>query len=273
MEDEIITVTDAHNHVFPNKIAEKSKVGVSEFYDLPMYTVGTEKELKRIHNEIFTYKNKKYKIGTQLICSPAVTPKQTQSINSFISKLVKRNSNFIGFGTLHPSNENKKEIIDNIIADGLKGIKLHSDFQQFYINDKKAYPIYEYAEEKNIPILFHMGDKKSDYSNPEYLKDVIRDFPNLKITAAHMGGYSAWERAYTLPKVENLYFDISSTLSFITKDMLCKFIEKFGYEHFFFGSDFPMWNPYSELKILIDYNLDEKIFKAITKSNFEKFIS
>ena len=48
------------------------------------------------------------------------------------------------------------------------------------------YPIYEYAAKKKLPVLFHMGDKKLDYSSPCRLKRVLEDIPELRVIAAHM---------------------------------------------------------------------------------------
>lgn len=126
--------------------------------------------------------------------------------------------------------------------------------------------------QKKLPILFHMGDKKLDYSSPCRLKRVLEDIPELRVIAAHMGGYSRWNEAFSLPASDNLYFDISSSLGIIPQNMFFSFLERFGYEHFFFGSDFPMWNPYDILSILLQYQLDEMTFRGIAYDNFVKFM-
>lgn len=272
MVSQTIKVIDAHTHVFPDKIADKSKNYVGGFYGLPMYTIGTSKELTKVSHESRMIGGKEYKITHQLICSPAVTALQTDSINEYISELVKSDSSLIGFGTLHPDNENFEEIIDSIIDSGLKGIKFHSDFQRFNIDDKKMYPIYKYASQKHLPILFHMGDEKLDFSRPFRLARVIEDIPDLKIIAAHAGGYSHWDESINLPVSDNLYFDISSSLKFISKEQLTAFLKRFGYTHFFFGSDFPMWNPYDEIERFISLGFDEEIQRAIEFDNFSRFI-
>ena len=38
-------ITDAHAHVFPDKIAEKATEGISHFYDLPMQYHGRVAEM------------------------------------------------------------------------------------------------------------------------------------------------------------------------------------------------------------------------------------
>ncbi len=271
---EFYPIIDAHCHVFPDVIAEKSKGAVSEFYDLPMYTSGTVQNLQKERSRVISVGENDYKITRQLISSPAVTPKQTASINMFISELVKSDDAFIGYGTLHPENQNYAEILRSFKQNGLLGLKLHSDFQQFNIDDPELYPIYAEAEKLGIPILFHMGDRKLDFSHPRRLQTVLQCFPELTVTAAHMGGYSHWNEALdVLQPSKRLYFDLSSTLQFIDGDMLRKFLDKFGEEQFFFGSDFPMWDPAEELKRLVSFGLLPQTLRLLLSDNFSRFIA
>ncbi len=161
-----------------------------------------------------------------------------------ISELVKSDDAFIGYGTLHQGNTNSAEILRNSKKNGLLGLKLHSDFQQFNIDDPDMYPVYAEAEKQGIPILFHMGD------------------------------YSHWNEALdVLQPSERLYFDFSSTLQFIDGDMLRKFLDKFGEEQFFFGSDFPMWDPAEELKRLVSFGLLPQTLRLLLSDNFSRFIA
>ena len=50
-------VIDAHCHVFPVGIEEKSKSAVSEFYDLPMYTSGTAHNLQKERSRVLSFSN------------------------------------------------------------------------------------------------------------------------------------------------------------------------------------------------------------------------
>lgn len=258
-------ITDAHAHIFPNKLAEKSREYVSDYYQLPMYTTGTVGELLAVRSRT--------RITKQLVCSPACAPKQTKSINNFISEVCHTYDGLIGYGTLHKENEDYKEEIARIKALGLKGVKFHSDFQSFDIDDPKMIPIYKEIERQGLPVLLHMGDPKSKYSLPERLNNLLKQVPDLIVTAAHMGGYMHWEEAYHLPRIPNLYFDCSSALAFIKPDYMLRMIERFGEGQFFFGTDFPMWQPEEELERFDELGLDEQLQRAILHDNFERFIS
>ena len=269
IKTDILPVIDSHAHIFPDEIADKAKEGVSEFYDLPMYTSGKLSELYKVRDEVFGNK----KITTQVIFSPAMTSSQTKSINNFISDICKGDESLIGFGTLHKDNDDYKDEIQRIKSLGLKGVKFHSDFQKTNIDDEKMIPIYREIANEGLPVVFHMGDKNLEYSSVDKLKNVLNDIPNLTVIAAHMGGYMHWKEAYnTLEADSRLYFDISSALSFISREDFIEMLEKFGINQFFFGSDFPMWNPIDELRKLSEFVTDEADRRKIEYYNYVDLI-
>jgi len=259
-------IHDAHTHIFPEKIAAKATKSIGDFYEVKsMECSATVDNLIYNSNEI--------NVGFKLVCSSAVTKEQVDVINSFIISECNKNPYFVGFAALHPETENFEEILDYSVKNNLKGIKFHPDFQKFNIDDPVAYPIYKSIAKRGIPILFHMGDNRYDYSSPERLKKVMFDIPDLKIIAAHFGGYMSWDKAFELPASENLYFDTSSSLSVIEREMVYKFFDKFGDEKFLFGTDFPMWNSKIELEKFLDLNLGENTNKKVLYKNFEKLFS
>lgn len=269
IKTDILPVIDSHAHIFPDEIADKAKEGVSEFYDLPMYTSGKLSELYKVRDEVFGNK----KITTQVIFSPAMTSSQTKSINNFISDICKGDESLIGFGTLHKDNDDYKDEIQRIKSLGLKGVKFHSDFQKTNIDDEKMIPIYREIANEGLPVVFHMGDKNLEYSSVDKLKNVLNDIPNLTVIAAHMGGYMHWKEAYnTLEADSRLYFDISSALSFISREDFIEMLGKFGINQFFFGSDFPMWNPIDELRKLSEFVTDEADRRKIEYYNYVDLI-
>ncbi|MBQ1974967.1 MAG: hypothetical protein II224_04080, partial [Ruminococcus sp.] len=90
----------------------------------------------------------------------------TGSADDDVPIRLQENEEFVGFGTMHADYEDIKGEVERIIKLGLLGIKLHTDFQGFAIDDDSALPIYE-AARGQLPILFHVGDTKSDLSAPE----------------------------------------------------------------------------------------------------------
>lgn len=256
-------IIDAHTHIYPDKIAEKATEAIGAFYGLGMSSVGTAQNL--LDEMIFTG------VTMSLICSCATTPQQVQSINDSIHLACTQHSEFMGLGTLHPDMEDACAEIDRIITLGLKGIKLHPDFQKFNIDDPKMMPVYEYLAEKKIPVLFHTGDNRYDYSAPKRLKNVVDAIRDFQCTAAHFGGYQAWEEAAAYLTHENVYIDTSSSLAFITKERALKMIDKYGTDRCMFGSDFPMERARVEFERISSLGLKEDAMEKILHANFETY--
>lgn len=225
-------IIDFHTHVFPEDIAQKATDAVGNYYGIPMQSVGTATKLLSESGEL--------NMQGYVIHSSATKPAQVENINTFIAEYVKANPLIIGFGTIHKDYENAIGEIDRMKALGLKGIKLHPDFQNFNIDDPNMYAIYEYASDLKIPVLFHVGDNNSNASSPERLSRVLEQFPRLIVIAAHMGGYSRWDSAMDCLYGKNLYFDTSSTMIVLPYPKVRNMIYKHGVDKILFGSDFPL---------------------------------
>ncbi len=257
-------ICDGHAHIFPEKIAEKAVTQIGRFYGLSMFSGnGSVQALLKSGSRIG--------VTHYLVCSTATTAHQVESINHFVAEECEKHSEFVGFGTLHPDYMDPQTQVKFCMQNNLHGIKLHPDFQQFYIDDKKAYPIYEAAENK-LPILFHMGDNRYDYSSPARLKKILHDFPRLTAFAAHFGGYQRWDEAVcSLAGMPNVYFDTSSTMAFLPAEKVKQLIHAFGTDRLFFGCDFPMWQHLEELKRFMALKLTEKENRQILSLNFKQF--
>lgn len=262
MENEY-EIIDAHAHIFPEKIAQSATVNIGNFYNLPMSNCGSCDKLIQSGSKIG--------ISKYLVCSTATNPHQVNSINHFIADECSKHSSFFGFGTAHPDSKDIESDINQIISLGLHGVKLHPDFQLFNIDDKKAYPIYEMIEDR-LPVLIHCGDERYNYSAPERVAKIHNDFPKLKITAAHLGGYRRWDSASECLKgLENIRFDISSSLSFMSKEYAVNLIRGYGAENCFFGSDFPMWNHKDEFEHFLALGLTDSENQLILSRSFKEF--
>lgn len=233
-------IIDTHCHIYPDKIAAKASKAIESFYDIPVAYDGKVSTLLEADPD--------NTISRYLVHSVATTPVQVESINNFIIRTVSDNpSRFTGFGAMHPAYEDPAREIDRIIANGLSGIKLHPDFQEFMIDDEKAWPIYE-ACEGRIPILFHMGDVRYEFSKAARLANVLDRFPKLTVIGAHFAGYSEWDAARHYLEGRRIYVDTSSSMFRLRPEEARKLIDFYGTDRVLFASDYPMWDPLTELK-------------------------
>lgn len=257
-------IFDSHVHVFPEKIAKKATETTGAYYGIRMYSVGTAENIKR---EI-----KAGKIKKCLIHSTATKPEQVQSVNDYISGLARKNVEFIGFGSIHADFPDIADEIKRMEALSLRGIKLHTDFQGFAIDDEKAFEIYRAAEGR-MPVLFHVGDTKSDLSHPKRLANVLDKFPSLTVIAAHLGGYSVWAEAENIiGRSGNVYLDCSSALEFMSAEEARSIIKRHGTDRVLFGSDFPMHDPAKTADLLLRTGLPDSDLSKIFYENAEKLL-
>lgn len=253
-------IIDAHTHIFPTKIATKASESIGHFYGIPMHSDASPESLVRLEEEL----------GSErcLVCSSALSPAQVESINNFISAQCEKHPLFLGLAAMHKDYENYEAELDRAQSLGLKGVKFHHDMQGFAIDDPKCLPIYEAMEKRGMILLLHMGDARYEFTSPHKLVGIAKMFPDLTIVGAHFGGYSEWDEAYRMPRLENVYYDTSSSLFMLDPNTALRFIDHFGADRYFFGSDFPMWNPKQELERFLKLDLDEESRDMILYKNF-----
>lgn len=257
-------IIDFHAHIYPEKIAEKATNSISTFYNIPMaYNGSVEKLLES---------GKKINVEHYIVHSTATKPAQVTHINDFIISQCQQHKCFVGFGTVHPDFQENIEEIDRIFNSGIKGIKLHPDFQEFKFDTPKMNDVYDYLSQKEMPILVHAGDCRYDFSGPKRIAQVVKNFPKLKIVAAHFGGYTQWDEAIEYLVGKRIWFDTSSTLWKLDYPTAEKMINKHGAENFFFGTDYPMWDHCDELNRFMRLKLTDNQREKILYTNAKEFL-
>ena len=258
-------IIDSHCHIYPEKIAAHAVASISRFYDgMPLEWDGTVQTLLRTGEAAG--------ISHFVIQSVATTPEHVHSINRFIAASVEAsNGHMTGLGSLHPDCPDFAAALDELTALGLRGVKLHPDIQQFHMDDPRCMQIYALCEARQLPLLMHTGDHRYDFSNPNRLRSVLEQFPNLKIIGAHLGGWSVWDEAIqTVSKFPNLYVDLSSSLYALSPQHAREIVEAYGTDHVLFGTDYPMWVPKDELRFFNSLGLTEKEKELILYRNAQK---
>lgn len=258
--DKYFTV-DAHCHIYPEKIAAKAVNGTDTFYGITSKRNGLVSDMLSQGDSL--------SIDHFVIHSVASVPKQVKSINEFISNEEKESGGrFTGLGTLHPDSLDIEGDFEHLCELSLHGVKLHPDIQNFKIDDKRCFKIYELCEKMGLPILMHTGDYRYDRSNPDRLLPVLEKFPSLTVIAAHFGGWSVWDEALKkLSGIPNLYFDTCSSFDFLSDEKIKELIYGYGCDRVLFATDYPMWNAKEELERLLSLGLTDGEYKLILGKN------
>ena len=260
-------VINAHCHIYPELIAERAVEGISQFYGIKIDLNGKTDDLIR--------DGQKVNVVHYLVHSVATKPYQVKAINEFISSEVKDHPGlFTGFGALHPDSETLEEDFSRLMDLGLKGVKIHPDFQGFALDEKKAIRLGQIVRDGGVPVLIHCGDFRYSYSNPEQLETFIKELPGLKIIGAHLGGWSVWDRVEQ--KIAGRYdimVDCCSCFSFMPPEDAVRLIRKFGAENVLWGTDYPTWDHVSEMELFNKLDLNDNERQKILYDNAAELLN
>lgn len=258
-------VLDFHVHAFADKIAQRATENLVNYYKMPAVSNGTF--------DIALKKAKEANINKMVIHVVATKANQVEEINNHVKETMDTAPDMlIGFGTIHRDYDNYKSELKRIKDLGLRGIKLHNEFQGFDIDDDKMMPVYEEIVKLDLPILFHMGDKNGHRSSPKRLAKVLDKIPEMRAIAAHMGGVFMWDYAEEYLVGRDLYFDTSSSLFKIGDERFIKMLRAHGADRVFFGTDYPLSDYDLEFSYFDRLNLTKEETELIFYKNAYNFL-
>ncbi len=255
-------IIDFHVHAFPDTVAQRAipKLVASSGY--PAYTDGTFADT--------IVKMEQSGVSSFVLLNIASTPKQQRSVNDF---LIDHNGGPVfSFGSLHPDAPDAMEELKRLADAGIKGVKFHPEYQEFDMDDPKAYPLYEAIAKKGMILLFHGGFDpaypNSRRSYPENAAKVVRDFVGAKIIVAHLG--NAVDPEETLTKLAGLdvYLDLAMTGKLMGKTGVERIIAAHGADKILYGSDSP-WSGRDSIDFVYELDLSEQERAAIFYKNAE----
>jgi predicted TIM-barrel fold metal-dependent hydrolase len=136
--------------------------------------------------------------------------------NEEIMKMVEEHpTRFIAFPTIDPRNSSELRPFQDYIERGAKGLRLfsgqHAWFYRFIgpVNRTEQYPILEYCEQNNIPVMWNMNPGKETLQ--EEFEQMLKKYPNLKVICPHFCLSSINDTRFQdmMDNYPNLYTDIS----------------------------------------------------------------
>lgn len=269
-------IFDIHTHIYPDNVAHKAVESLSKFYEFDkLYHFlpsgkGTFDDLR--------CSCEKYNVCGCLMLGVATNPTQVKHVNDFIADTVRNNRSDVftpvGFAGIHQDYTEMDKEIERIISLGLKGIKIHPDIQGVNIDDERLMPLYE-AIEGRIPLYLHMGDSREEFqfSATERLVKIKKRFPNLEVVAAHLGGYTAWNKIGLLTDFDKIWFDASSSFWVIDNVYAKQIINELGTKRVMFGTDYPVAYANEELERFMKIELDDGVRRDILYNNAARFLN
>lgn len=260
-------VIDFHTHAFPEKIAARTIealiANTARITDYPMKncTDGTARGLLETEHRAG--------IDLAVVLPIATNPKQTETINRVAKETNEADCGLYSFCSVHPADPDAIMWVDRLAADGFKGIKLHPEFQDFYADEPIG--LYRRAAEYGMAVILHTG-RDIGYpppvkTTPDSLLRIIDRAPDLKLVAAHLGGWMMWDEVAVKLVGSPIYFDTAFLSDFIDKSLAADIIKAHGTDKILFGSDAPWEDPRTTLEFLRSLDIDSEGLKKICGAN------
>ncbi len=266
-------IIDFHTHIFPDKIAENVIARLEKIGNVKAFIKGTESALHQsmIENNVDVS-----------VLLPVVTKvSQTESINRFAAGITEKykevqKGRLLSFGGVHPDSPTLKADIQQIKAYGLKGVKLHPDYQGIYFDDIRYMRALDYASEAGLISVVHagvdIGYPDDVHCTPTMVKKVIHQVHPKNLVLAHTGGYDCWDEVEELLVGEDVFMDISFTLHRIGREQFCRILRRHGIERFLFGTDSPWSGQGKTQAMLNEMDLSEEEKEMIYWKNAARLL-
>ncbi|MFI3173158.1 MAG: amidohydrolase family protein, partial [Eubacteriales bacterium] len=177
-------IIDFHTHTFPDFLAPKVIPKLEKSACIKAFVDGTMEGLKASMLEAG--------IDMSVVLPVATSPAQVETCNNSAQKINEEQANKIhSFGAMHPDYADYKVELKRVKEMGLKGIKLHPDYQQTLFDDIRYKRILECATELDLVTVVHagldIGLPDPIHATPQIIKNLIDDVYPEKLVLAHMG--------------------------------------------------------------------------------------
>ena len=263
---------DFHTHIFPEAIADRTIAAL-------------ESAIRQIQGE-------DYRRGEPLTCRPATLtglldsmqragvdksiclpiatkPSQTETINRYAETV--RSASALSFGTLHPADPEWERVLEDLKQRGFRGIKLHLQFQQYYVDSPEVLRILQKAEQLDLLVIFHAGDDiglpPPVYAPPSRIRHALDHVSGSNLIAAHLGGWEQWDDVEKYLVGTPILLDTAFISQFIEPEQCVRIIRNHGADKILFGSDSPWEDPADTLRFLSSLGLTEHEISQITHEN------
>ena len=265
-------IIDFHTHAFPGRLAARAMDSLSaESGGLIPCADGTVGGLLSLMDADG--------VDRSAVLNIATNPKQMKSVNDFAIGLLTdpvHGGRLIPFGSVWPTAEDARDELYRLREAGVRGVKFHPEYQDFYVDDDAMAPVYETIRKLRMITVFHAG---ADIGFPVPVRAaparcaaMLPAFGEAPVVLAHMGGYMLWYEVLEHLAGRDVYLDTSYCYSRIPLPLMKEIVSKHGAQRVLFGSDAPWTRPYHERRLVEALGLDEEDFADVMGGNARRLL-
>jgi len=257
---------DMHAHAFPDNIAPKAIPLLEEEGSIKACLDGTIKALIDSMDQ--------NGVERSVLCSIATRPEQFAPILEWSRAI--RSGRIEPFPSLHPADPELLTHLETIHAEGFKGVKMHSYYQNYFFDDHRLFPLYERMSELGTILVIHAGYDiafpRVRMADPRRIVDVCRQFPGLKLIATHLGGWDEWDDVRDLLVGRPMYMETSFAFESLDQQRIREIMLAHPSEYLLFGTDSPWTDQGATLQALARLGLPDALFERIVSGNARRLL-
>lgn len=269
----LLMYIDFHTHAFADAIAERAVAKLENTImtsgypkPVPPVTRGTVGELLQKLDE--------WGVDKGVLLPIATKPSQQRTINDWAASV--QCDKLYCFGTVHPDAEDALTELERVKSLGLRGIKLHPDYQGFFADEERIFPIYRKCAELGLPVILHAGldalSMDCIHCTPQMSARVLDAVPEMTLILAHFGGNELWDDVEKYLVGRNVYFDTAFIDGSISDEQALRIIKAHGADKILLASDCP-WHPSSaEIGLINRLDLSDTEREMICSGNALKLL-
>lgn len=255
-------IIDFHTHVFPDAVAPKAIASLVKSGGIPAYSDATARGLRG--------SMKQAGIDRSLILPIATKPSQTPSINRFAVELNGKDGLY-SFGSVHPLYGDWRGELKRIRQAGLKGIKLHPDFQGFFVDDPQMVEVIAQAGREGLCVLLHSGMDFSfldvHHTTPERVANILPQIGDTTLILAHLGGYNYLDDVEKYLMDGRVYIDTSYSIGKADDAQVRRILNHYPQDKILFGSDSPWDDQSAAVRAFLNLGFSAKRAERILWKN------
>jgi len=259
-------IIDFHTHAFPDALAPRVIPLLAQEAGIPARLDGTIAGLLASMRAAG--------VDHSVMLQIATKPSQNHTVNTWA--IARNEPGIIPFGSVHPHGEDWRSELNRLAAAGIKGVKFHPEYQQFYVDDDALLPVYEHLDALGLIVVFHagvdVGIAPPVHGTPDHFARVLDRLPRGRTVLAHLGGWKCWEDVERRLVGSHLIFDTSYCNGFIDPEHMRRMIDGHGTDRFVMGSDSPWDDPSAAISAIRRLGLDEHDEQAILGGNAARLL-
>jgi len=235
-------IIDAHVHVYPEAAAVRAIAAVTALGTMRAHADGS------LAGQLAAMR--RAGIDRALNLPVATDPDKVEAINDWAIDQCR--PPLFSLAAIHPDSPEPLAILRAAQARGLRGVKLHPEYQAFDPGEERLADIWQACEALDFPIVFHSGYDAAFpppfRSSPAKFAALAQAHPRLRMVLAHCGCLQDWAQVPALlADLPQVAVDLAYSFGVVPPEGLAGLVRSLGAERVIFGTDSPWRDPVADL--------------------------